>query len=138
MPREGRDVSRRLKKSACPWQTRPSHSKNRELQVNADRPIIFGHCPQDASCAFCAGTLYKPNLLLQIGRPFLFVPCPCCEPELYRKRFERLKALLPKGSGPPPPMPPAPPPPDAPPDEGPPPEGGPHAKPATDKKPKPH
>ena len=118
--------------TGCPWHTYPTHARNRELQVNGDRPIIYGHCPQNDKCAFCAGTLYKPNLLLQVGRPFLFVPCPYCSAEPYRKRVDRLRAKLPKGSGPPPPSKDAPPPP-APPEgepgaegaEGLPPEGEP-------------
>ena len=110
-------LKRRSKPGTCPWTTYPTHSRNRELQCNGDRPIIFGHCPQAEDCAFCAGTLYKPNLLLQVGRPFTFAECPFCLPDLYRRRVEKLKLKLPRGSGAPPPQPKAPPAP-APPAEG--------------------
>jgi hypothetical protein len=77
--------------SRCPWENYPTHQKNRELQVNADRPIVYGYCAQDASCALCAGTQFKPNLVIQLGRNFEFVPCPYCTPEAYQKRAARLK-----------------------------------------------
>ena len=51
-------------------------------------------------CPSCAGTLYKPNISVELGRSFLFVECPCCDPVAFRKRVERLKDKLPKGSGP--------------------------------------
>ncbi len=76
----------------CPWQNRPTHRRNRELQVSADVPISYGYCAVDEDCASCAGTGYKPNILLQLGRETLTVPCPYCQPEKYRKRVERLLA----------------------------------------------
>lgn len=75
---------------SCPWQNFPSHRKNRELQVNGDVPLVVGYCPEEERCASCAGTGYKPNLLLQPGRPFTFVECPYCQPEAYRRRVGRL------------------------------------------------
>jgi hypothetical protein len=85
---------------SCPWVTYPTHKKNRELQVNGERPIVYGYCPQTAECGACAGTLFKPNLVIEQGRSFTFVPCPYCDPEGYRRRVLRLKDKLPKGSGP--------------------------------------
>lgn len=84
----------------CPWQHHPTHNRNKQLQCNGDVPLSYGYCSQDLGCPSCAGTLYKPNILLEQGRPFLFVECPNCDPEAYRKRVERLKDKLPKGSGP--------------------------------------
>lgn len=84
----------------CPWQHHPTHNRNKQLQCHGDLPLSYGYCSQDLGCPSCAGTLYKPNILLQQGRPFVFVECPNCEPEAYRKRVERLKDKLPKGSGP--------------------------------------
>ena len=102
----------RTKPHACPWVNHPTHNRNRELQVNGERPLVYGYCAQDKDCGSCAGTLYKPNLVVEQGRSFLFVECPFCSPEAYRKRVERLKDKLPVGSGPsttpltPPPEPP--------------------------------
>lgn len=76
----------------CPWENYPTHSKNREVQVSADRPIVYGYCSQNAECAECAGTTFKPNLVLQVGRAFEFLPCPFCSPDPYRRRVEKLKA----------------------------------------------
>lgn len=84
----------------CPWQHQPTHRKNKQLQCHGDVPLSYGYCSQDVGCPSCAGTLYKPNILLEQGRGFVFVECPCCDPEGYRKRVERLKDKLPKGSGP--------------------------------------
>ena len=81
---------------SCPWWNYPTHQKNRDLQVDGYRPIVYGYCPQSADCASCAGTGFKPNLLLQMGRPFDFVPCPYCRPGDYTRRVERLKPKLPK------------------------------------------
>lgn len=94
-------MASRVSPRTCPWQNYPTHRRNRELQVNGERPIAYGYCGQDATCGSCAGTLYKPNLVIEQGRSFEFVECPYCQPEAYRKRVERLKARLPKGSGPP-------------------------------------
>lgn len=90
----------RARPRACPWQNHPTHKRNRELQVNGERPIVYGYCGQEADCASCAGTLYKPNLLIEQGRSFTFVECPFCQQEAYRRRVARLKDKLPKGSGP--------------------------------------
>jgi hypothetical protein len=84
----------------CPWQNYPTHRRNRQLQCHGDLPLSFGYCAQDVGCPSCAGTLYKPNILLEQGRPFVFVECPCCDPEGFRRRVERLKAKLPLGAGP--------------------------------------
>ena len=86
--------------NACPWQHYPTHKKNKQLQCHGDLPLSYGYCSQDLGCPSCAGTLYKPNILLEQGRPFVFVECPHCDPEGYRKRVERLKDKLPKGAGP--------------------------------------
>lgn len=88
---------------ACPWVNYPTHAKNRELQVNGERPVVYGYCPQEPTCASCAGTYYKPNLLIEQGRSFQFVPCPYCSPEAYKKKVVKLRAKMPVGSGPPPP-----------------------------------
>jgi hypothetical protein len=90
----------RSRPRACPWANHPTHSKNKQLQVNGERPVVYGYCGQDTECASCAGTLFKPNLLIQQGRSFEFVECPYCTPELYRKRVTRLKPSMPVGSGP--------------------------------------
>jgi hypothetical protein len=90
----------RSRPRACPWQNYPTHRKNRELQVNGERPIVYGYCGQEADCASCAGTLFKPNLVVEQGRTFTFVECPFCQQDAYRKRVARLKDKLPKGSGP--------------------------------------
>lgn len=74
----------------CPWANYPTHRKNRELQVDGDRPIVYGYCPQTETCGSCAGTTFKPNILLQQGRGFSFVPCPYCRPADYRRRVERI------------------------------------------------
>ena len=68
--------------------------------MNGERPIVYGYCSQDKECASCAGTLYKPNLVVEQGRDFKFVECPFCNADGYRKRVERLKPSLPVGSGP--------------------------------------
>lgn len=90
----------RSRPRACPWANHPTHSKNKQLQVNGERPVVYGYCGQDTECASCAGTLFKPNLLIQQGRTFEFVECPYCTPDLYRKRVVRLKPSMPVGSGP--------------------------------------
>ncbi len=84
----------------CPWQHHPTHNRNKQLQCHGDLPLSYGYCSQDIGCPSCAGTLYKPNIALEQGRGFTFVECPCCDPVAYRKRVERLKDKLPKGSGP--------------------------------------
>ena len=96
----GGKIEHRRNTRACPWQNYPTHRRNHQIQVHGDLPLTYGYCPQELECASCAGTLYKPNVLLEQGRPFVFVECPCCEPAAYRKRVDRLKALLPKGAGP--------------------------------------
>lgn len=90
----------RSRPRACPWVNHPTHNRNRELQVNGERPLVYGYCAQEKECGSCAGTLYKPNLTIEQGRSFLFVECPFCSPEAYRKRVERWKDKLPVGSGP--------------------------------------
>jgi hypothetical protein len=80
----------------CPWQNYPTHKRNRELQVDGYKPIVYGYCPQAEDCSSCAGTTYKPNIVKQLGRPFERVPCPHCRPEDYKRRVERLKEKLPK------------------------------------------
>ena len=77
---------------ACPWQNYPTHRKNRKVQVNGDQPIVYGYCAQAESCSFCAGTGYKPNILLQQGRDSQFIECPHCEPEAYKRRVARLQS----------------------------------------------
>ena len=84
------------KKHLCPWQNRPTHNRNRMIEVDGYRPIVTGYCGEDESCTSCAGTTYKPNIDLRHPRPYEFVPCPYCSPEDYRKRVERLKARLPQ------------------------------------------
>jgi hypothetical protein len=90
----------RARPRACPWANYPTHSRNKEIQVNGERPLVYGYCGQEKECASCAGTLYKPNLRIEQGRSFLFVECPFCRAEDFRKRVVRLKDLLPVGSGP--------------------------------------
>jgi hypothetical protein len=90
----------RSRPGRCPWENYPTHKRNRELQVNGERPLVYGYCAQEKECASCAGTLYKPNLVIDQGRDFRFVECPFCNPEGYRKRVEKFKPLLPVGSGP--------------------------------------
>jgi len=80
----------------CPYQHKMSHRKNRELQVNGFRPICYGYCPQEDDCAFCAGTLYKPNLLVQQGWGFQWVPCPYCRPDEYQRKVKRLLKKVPR------------------------------------------
>lgn len=80
----------------CPWANHPTHNKNRKLQVDGYRPIVYGYCPQTDECGSCAGTTYKPNIVLQQGREHDTVPCPYCLPEEYRRRVERLKTKLPQ------------------------------------------
>jgi hypothetical protein len=84
----------------CPWRNYPTHNRNREIQVHGDVPLSYGFCAQSLDCSHCAGTLMQPNILLERGRPSVFVECPHCQPELFRKRVERLKSKLPKGAGP--------------------------------------
>jgi hypothetical protein len=84
----------------CPWANYPTHKRNRELQVNGERPLVYGYCAQERECGSCAGTLYKPNLVVEQGRSFLFVECPYCSPAAYRRRVERWKDKLPVGAGP--------------------------------------
>ena len=74
----------------CPWSNYPTHNKNRELRVNGFRPIVYGYCGDHEECASCAGTTYKPNLRVEQGRGFTFVPCPYCAPEKYQKKVEVL------------------------------------------------
>ena len=31
----------------CPWQNRPTHSRNKQIQVHGDLPLSFGYCSQD-------------------------------------------------------------------------------------------
>jgi len=76
--------------ATCPWQTRPTHRRNRELMVDVAVPITYGYCALNDDCAHCAGTGYKPNILIQQGRGFETVPCPYCEPARYRKVVERI------------------------------------------------
>lgn len=76
--------------TTCPWQNRPTHRRNLELQVDASVPISYGYCPVDEDCASCAGTGYKPNILLQLGRETQTVPCPYCRPDDYRRAVERI------------------------------------------------
>jgi hypothetical protein len=85
----------------CPWVNYPTHNKNREIQVSGERPIVFGYCGDDDDCASCAGTRYKPNLLIQQGRSFTFVPCPYCMVDAYRARVLKLAVKLPMGVEPP-------------------------------------
>jgi hypothetical protein len=91
---------RRGKPLACPWSNYPTHARNRQIQVNGERPLVYGYCPHEKDCASCAGTLYKPNLVIEQGRSFLFVECPFCTPDAYRKRVVKMKDLLPVGAGP--------------------------------------
>ena len=56
---------------------------------------MYGYCPQAEDCASCAGSGFKPNLELKLGRPFDYVPCPYCDPDGYKRRVERLKPSLP-------------------------------------------
>jgi uncharacterized Zn-finger protein len=86
--------------STCPWQHYPTHRRNRQIQVHGDVPLSYGHCAQELDCAHCAGTLYQPNIALEVGRPSVFVECPFCDPEGFRKRVVRLRDRLPVGSGP--------------------------------------
>jgi len=74
----------------CPWQTRPTHARNGQLMVDSAVPISYGYCAVNDECAHCAGTGYKPNILIQLGRESEFVPCPYCDPERYRKTVERI------------------------------------------------
>ena len=90
----------RARPRTCPWANYPTHKRNRELQVNGERPIVYGYCAQELECASCAGTLYKPNLVVEQGRSFAYVECPFCTPDLYRKRVKRMREELPVGSGP--------------------------------------
>jgi uncharacterized Zn-finger protein len=75
--------------------TRPSHDKNGRIMVDKWKPVAFGYCPQDPECASCAGTGYKPNILLNVGRPSDTVACPYCTPDKYRKEIERLRKASP-------------------------------------------
>jgi len=80
-----------VKLPSCPWVTRPTHSRNGELMVDQAVPLTYGYCAQDSDCAYCAGTGHKPNILLQLGRPFTTVPCPYCTPDKYRKLVAKLR-----------------------------------------------
>ena len=91
-----RKTELRRNTGVCPWQNYPTHRRNKQVQVHGDLPLSYGYCAQELDCPSCAGTLYKPNILLEQGRGFLFVECPCCDPVGYRRRVDR----LPKGSGP--------------------------------------
>jgi hypothetical protein len=82
--------------ASCPWWNYPTHKKNRELKVFDYKPIVYGYCSQKEDCGSCAGTTYKPNVLLQLGRPHTTVPCPYCRPDDYRRRVDVLKERLPK------------------------------------------
>ena len=95
-----RKTELRRNTGVCPWQNYPTHRRNKQVQVHGDLPLSYGYCAQELDCPSCAGTLYKPNILLEQGRGFLFVECPCCDPVGYRRRVERLRDRLPKGSGP--------------------------------------
>lgn len=90
----------RARPRTCPWQNHATHNRNRQLQVNGAQPIVYGYCGQEKECASCAGTLYKPNLVIEQGRDFQFVECPFCTPDAYRKRVDRLKPTLRVGMGP--------------------------------------
>lgn len=86
----------------CPWVTRPSHGKNGRIMVDKWIPVVFGYCPQDDDCASCAGTGFKPNILLNVGRPSDTVACPCCDPARYRKEVAKTgkwSPAEPKGAG---------------------------------------
>ncbi|MBN2360727.1 MAG: hypothetical protein JXR83_14835 [Deltaproteobacteria bacterium] len=83
-----------VKLTSCPWVTRPTHSRNGEIMVDQAVPLTYGYCSQDIDCAYCAGTGYKPNILLQLGRPFTTVPCPYCFPDKYRKAVSRLRGSV--------------------------------------------
>lgn len=91
-PKEGPRAKR--PRHQCPYQNRLSHKDNQELQVHGFRPIIYGYCSQLEDCGSCAGTLYKPNLTVQLGWGFQWVPCPYCRPDEYRKKVERLKKKM--------------------------------------------
>lgn len=95
-----RKTELRRNTGVCPWQNYPTHRRNRQVQVHGDVPLSYGYCAQDLGCPACAGTLYKPNILLEPGRPTIFVECPHCDPEGYRRRVERLRPQLPRGAGP--------------------------------------
>ena len=81
---------------SCPFENRATHRKNRQIRVNGYRPIVYGYCAQAEDCGFCAGTGFKPNLEIQLGREYDYVPCPYCTPDVYKRRVERLKDKLPK------------------------------------------
>ena len=81
----------RARPRSCPWVNYPSHRQNRQLQVNGERPVVFGYCGDDPACASCAGTTFKPNLIIEQGRSFTFVECPYCQPDAYRRRVSRLR-----------------------------------------------
>jgi hypothetical protein len=100
MPRPERPAAARKIPRLCPWQNYPTHKRNRQLEVHGDLPLSYGYCPQELECSSCAGTLYKPNIALEAGRPTVFIECPHCDPEGFRRRVERLKSKLPKGAGP--------------------------------------
>jgi hypothetical protein len=74
----------------CPWVPRPTHEKNGRIMVDKWTPVVFGYCPQDDQCGSCAGTGFKPNILLNVGRPSDTVACPFCDPQRYRKEVEKL------------------------------------------------
>jgi hypothetical protein len=81
---------------SCPFFDRAPHRKNRTLMVDKWRPIVYGYCGQGPDCGACAGTGYKPNLEVRLGREFDFVPCPYCRADDYKKAVARLKENLPK------------------------------------------
>ncbi len=87
----------------CPWVTRPSHGKNGRLVVDKWTPVVQGYCPVIGDCASCAGTGFKPNIVLNVGRPQDSVACPYCTPDRYKKELEKLGKWKPA----PPPPPPA-------------------------------
>jgi hypothetical protein len=86
----------------CPWTTRPSHGKNGRIIVDKWLPVAFGYCPQVEDCASCAGTGFKPNIVINVGRPTDTVACPFCFPERYRKEVEKLGKLQPPADDDPP------------------------------------
>lgn len=85
----------------CPWVTRPTHSRNGRIQVDKWIPVVAGYCPIEVDCGSCAGTGFKPNILLNVGRPSDTVPCPYCEPVSYKKEMQRLGKWQPPAEKPP-------------------------------------
>jgi len=70
--------------------TRPTHDKNGRILVDKWIPVSPGYCPVEADCGSCAGTGFKPNILLHVGRPTDTLACPYCEPERYKKELQKL------------------------------------------------